>query len=70
MLRILGEEFSKIEIPVYVSGSSCPVYENLKRCGLFGEAESQFKIFPTVHDAVVFARTKATSNDQTFSVRL
>nr|CAD7459346.1 unnamed protein product [Timema tahoe] len=70
MLRILGEEFSKIEIPVYVSGSSCPVYENLKRCGLFGEAESQFKIFPTVHDAVVFARTKTTSNDQTFSVRL
>nr|CAD7577435.1 unnamed protein product [Timema californicum] len=70
MLRILGEEFSKIDIPVYVSGSSCPVYENLKRCGLFGEAESQFKIFPTVHDAVMFVRTQTPSNNQTFSVRL
>nr|CAD7432363.1 unnamed protein product [Timema monikensis] len=70
MLRILGEEFNKIDIPVYVSGSSCPVYENLKRCGLFGEGESQFKIFPTVHDAVVFARTQTPSNNQTFSVRL
>lgn len=36
---------------------SGPVYEMFKRCDKCDGKESKFMIFPTIHDAVLFAQT-------------
>ncbi|XP_063234740.1 prestin-like isoform X2 [Bacillus rossius redtenbacheri] len=70
-VKILEEEFQKLGIPVYLAGSSCPVYENLKKCGLLGEENCEertsMKIFPTVHDAVMYIQMN--ENHQNFNTR-
>jgi solute carrier family 26 protein len=55
-LKLLNEDFNKIDITIYIAGISGPVYEKLQKCGLFLDTSSSLKIFPTVHDAVIFAQ--------------
>lgn len=56
-LKLLNEAFSSIDIIIYLAGISGPVYEKLRKCGLFSNTVNSFKSFPTVHDAVIFAQS-------------
>ncbi|KAG4068510.1 hypothetical protein HA402_004851 [Bradysia odoriphaga] len=55
-LILLVKEFNKLQILVFISGCSCPVYEVMKKCGLKESADGYFKFFPTVSDAVHHAQ--------------
>ncbi|KAK4883429.1 hypothetical protein RN001_006748 [Aquatica leii] len=52
IMKIIGEDFSRINIPVYVAGCCGPVYEMMNKCGLLRAAKNSIRIFPTIHDAV------------------
>ncbi|XP_069694459.1 prestin-like [Periplaneta americana] len=54
LLRLLNEDFNKIDITIFLAGISGPVYEKLQKCGLL--SETTLKTFPTIHDAVIFAQ--------------
>lgn len=57
MLKILAEEFKRIDIPIYIGGCSEPVYETMTKCDLLDAHKNLYRIFPNVHDAVQFAVT-------------
>lgn len=62
-LKGLITEFEKLSVKVLVAGSSCPVYEMMVRCKLVGSEDREYcKVFPTIHDAVLWAQD-ATAND-------
>ncbi|XP_076685648.1 prestin isoform X4 [Andrena cerasifolii] len=52
----LINEYCDIDIPVYVAGCSGPVYEMMRKCNLFEYKGGLFAVFPTIADAVHFAR--------------
>lgn len=52
----LINEYCDIDIPVYVTGCSGPVYEMMRKCNLFEYKSGLFAVFPTIADAVHFAR--------------
>ncbi|KAF5308663.1 hypothetical protein FQR65_LT06124 [Abscondita terminalis] len=52
VMKIIGEDLSRINIPVYVAGCCGPVYEMMIKCGLLSAAKNSIRIFPTIHDAV------------------
>ncbi|XP_058466255.1 solute carrier family 26 member 10-like [Malaya genurostris] len=56
-LKSLINEFERLSIQVLVAGVSCPVYETMSKCKLVSTDERDFcKVFPTVHDAVLWAK--------------
>ncbi|KAG5891410.1 hypothetical protein JTB14_031477 [Gonioctena quinquepunctata] len=55
-LRTLQADCNELNISMYISGCSGPVYEVMKKCDTVEKKENKFVIFPTVHDAVLFAR--------------
>ncbi|KAG7202324.1 hypothetical protein KM043_018656 [Ampulex compressa] len=56
-IRNIVTEYCDLEILVYIAGCSGPVYETMRKCGLLECEQSRFfAIFPTVADAVHFAR--------------
>ncbi|XP_063234743.1 pendrin-like isoform X2 [Bacillus rossius redtenbacheri] len=61
LLKLLREDYAKIGVSIYLAGSSCPVYENLKKCGFLGDGRASFKIFPTVHDAILYVQNRTQS---------
>ncbi|XP_058834299.1 solute carrier family 26 member 10-like [Topomyia yanbarensis] len=55
-LKSLINEFEKLSIKVLVAGASCPVYEMMLKCKLVSMDEREYcKVFPTIHDAVLWA---------------
>ncbi|XP_015586101.1 solute carrier family 26 member 10 [Cephus cinctus] len=54
-LRSLVDEFAKIDVSVYITGCSGPVYETMRKCNVAECKEGHFTMFPTVGDAVNFA---------------
>lgn len=54
-LKITIREFNNLSLNVYLAGSSCPVYEMMKKCGIHELDGPNFKMFPTVNDAVHYA---------------
>ncbi|KAH0951309.1 hypothetical protein HN011_002548 [Eciton burchellii] len=57
-LRNIVDEYSGIEVSVYIAGCSAPVYETMRKCNLAEQNENHFfAMFPTVADAVHFARS-------------
>ncbi|XP_017753492.1 PREDICTED: solute carrier family 26 member 6-like isoform X1 [Eufriesea mexicana] len=52
----LINEYCEIDIPVYVAGCSGPVYEMMRKCNLLEYKSGLFAAFPTVADAVHFAK--------------
>ncbi|XP_017779583.1 PREDICTED: solute carrier family 26 member 6-like [Nicrophorus vespilloides] len=65
MLKLLSQEFERIEIPVYIAGCSEPVYETMSKCDLFNDKSMIYKIFPTVHDAVQFGSSTFQGSSDT-----
>jgi len=64
MLKLLSQEFRRIEIPIYIGGCSEPIYEMMCKCDLLNEKKNYYKIFPTVHDAV----QQATSSLSVYNI--
>ncbi|XP_026827914.1 solute carrier family 26 member 10 isoform X3 [Ooceraea biroi] len=57
-LRNIVAEYSGIEVSVYIAGCSGPVYETMRKCNLTEQNENHFfAMFPTIADAVHFARS-------------
>ncbi|XP_012229611.2 prestin-like isoform X1 [Linepithema humile] len=57
-MRSIVDEYCRIEISVYIAGCSGPVYETMRKCNLAEQNENHFfAMFPTVADAVHFARS-------------
>ncbi|CAK9802967.1 Slc26a5 [Anthophora plagiata] len=52
----LINEYCEIDIPVYITGCSGPVYEMMRKCNLLEYKSGHFAMFPTVADAVHFAK--------------
>ncbi|XP_072753756.1 prestin isoform X3 [Anoplolepis gracilipes] len=56
-MRNIIDEYCNIGVSVYIAGCSSPVYETMKKCNLVEYNENHFfAMFPTVADAVHFAR--------------
>ncbi|XP_076286440.1 prestin isoform X2 [Lasioglossum baleicum] len=53
----LIDEYSDADVFVYVAGCSGPVYEMMRKCNLTECRGGLFAVFPTVADAVNFARS-------------
>lgn len=56
LLRQLKSDYGQLNIELYIAGCSGPVYETFKKCDKWEGKQSKFMIFPTVHDAVLFAQ--------------
>ncbi|XP_076760802.1 prestin isoform X1 [Xylocopa sonorina] len=52
----LINEYCEIDTPVYIAGCSGPVYEMMRKCNLLEYKGGLFAVFPTVADAVHFAK--------------
>lgn len=57
-LHAIADEFSLIDVPVYLAGCSAPVVESILKCDKYAKGEHHFRIFVTIHDAVTYARDK------------
>lgn len=53
-LKIIIKELNSIMLNVCLAGCSSPVYEMLKKCDFFNNQANDFKVFPTVLDAVLY----------------
>ncbi|RZC35028.1 Sulfate transp and/or STAS domain containing protein, partial [Asbolus verrucosus] len=56
-LRQLQSDYAKLDIAMYIAACSGPVYEKFVICDQEEKIESKFMIFPTIHDAVLFAQS-------------
>ncbi|XP_018303397.1 solute carrier family 26 member 6 isoform X1 [Mycetomoellerius zeteki] len=57
-VRNIVDEYCSIEVSVYIAGCSGPVYETMRKFNVVEHNENHFfAIFPTVADAVHFARS-------------
>ncbi|XP_063926754.1 solute carrier family 26 member 6-like isoform X3 [Zophobas morio] len=57
VLRQLQSDLAKLDVVVYFAACSGPVFEKFLVCDRYQKKESQFNIFPTIHDAVLFAQS-------------
>lgn len=58
MLHSIADEYSSIDVPVFIAGCSPPVFESIVKSEKFAESEQSFRIFATIHDAVTYACDK------------
>ncbi|XP_011313733.1 solute carrier family 26 member 6 isoform X1 [Fopius arisanus] len=58
MLHAIADDFSTVDIEIYIAGCSAPVFESFVRCEKFSKGDHSFKIFATIHDAVTYACDK------------
>lgn len=56
VLHSIADEFSLIDIQVYLACCSGPVYESIQKFEKFSNKENSFVIFATIHDAVTYSR--------------
>ncbi|XP_053687537.1 sulfate transporter-like [Sabethes cyaneus] len=68
-LKSLMNEFEKLSIKVLVAGTSSPVYEVMVKCKLVGSDEREYcKVFPTIHDAVLWTNDVSAENSRIISI--
>lgn len=56
LLRNLVRDCEEMGITVYFTGCSGPVFETIRKCDQLEKKQSDFLLFPTIHDAVIFAQ--------------
>ncbi|XP_044260385.1 prestin-like isoform X2 [Tribolium madens] len=64
LLRQLQSDYAKLDIALYIAACSGPVYEKFIICDQQEGIESKFMIFPTIHDAVLFAQSSVLRTKQ------
>ncbi|XP_057334828.1 solute carrier family 26 member 10-like isoform X1 [Microplitis mediator] len=57
-VRGIIEDFIKIGVSIYLAGSSGPVFETIRKFNTVEKTSNIFMIFPTVNDAVNYARNE------------
>uniref|UniRef100_A0A2M3Z5P6 Putative sulfate/bicarbonate/oxalate exchanger sat-1 n=1 Tax=Anopheles braziliensis TaxID=58242 RepID=A0A2M3Z5P6_9DIPT len=57
-LEAMVREFQVLHVPIVLAGCNPPVCEVMQRCGLVSKTSSIPPLFPTVHDAVLHARSQ------------
>lgn len=62
VLRDLVDEYKDVQVYVYIVGCSGPVYETFCKCAHYQKKKYSFIIFPTIHDAVLYARRNLLEN--------
>lgn len=65
-LQSLATDFHSIGITIYGAGTSEPVYESFKLNGLM--ESNLFTLFPTIHDAVLYAQHQMSQKRQNIDV--
>ncbi|GJQ80669.1 hypothetical protein Trydic_g9253 [Trypoxylus dichotomus] len=60
MLRTLAEECKKLGVSLYITNCSGPIFEMLAKCDKYEGKKSLFNIYPTIHDAVLYAKLNET----------
>ncbi|CAG9767761.1 unnamed protein product [Ceutorhynchus assimilis] len=61
-LRQLQSDLEKLGIALYIAGCSGQSYEVITNCDRWEKKDSKFLIFPTVHDAVLYAQSNSSLN--------
>ncbi|XP_053691118.1 prestin-like [Sabethes cyaneus] len=56
-LQLLINELEHLAINVLIAGTSCSVYSAMQKCELIGTEDCHIDVFPTVHDAVIWAKS-------------
>ncbi|KAF7995780.1 hypothetical protein HCN44_006887 [Aphidius gifuensis] len=56
VLHSIADEFSLIDVQVYLACCSSPVYETIQKCEKYSNGQHSFVIFATIHDAVTYSR--------------
>lgn len=62
-LRQLQEDLDQLEIALYIAGCSGQIYEVISNYYRWQNNGGYFKMFPTVHDAVLYAQTHILNED-------
>ncbi|GLV36702.1 prestin [Carabus blaptoides fortunei] len=62
-LGLVQNEFEQLEISTYLASASGPVYESIQKCDSYTNKRSTFTIFPTIHDAVLYAKETLVLSD-------
>ncbi|CAH1111883.1 unnamed protein product [Psylliodes chrysocephalus] len=63
-LRTLRDDYERINIEMEIAGCPGSVFEVIIRCNRIEKKERKFLIFPTVHDAVLFAQMNFISKNK------
>ncbi|CAH1111882.1 unnamed protein product [Psylliodes chrysocephalus] len=63
-IRGLQADYKQLGIYMLISGCSGPVFEVMHKCDEIEKKEKKFLIFPTVHDAVLYAQVNVFSKDR------
>ncbi|XP_073475774.1 chloride anion exchanger-like [Aquarana catesbeiana] len=66
-LKTILKDYLTIEVDVYLANIDSTVLDKLNHCGFFDDSIQSVILFPTIHDAVLYALSKrgmAYSNDQ------
>ncbi|KAL3271508.1 hypothetical protein HHI36_021989 [Cryptolaemus montrouzieri] len=68
LMRNLAKDLEQLGISLFIVGCSGPVFEKIARCDQIEHSHSEFILFPTIHDAVVFAqgRDQVSTNIKNF----
>ncbi|KAK5638842.1 hypothetical protein RI129_013137 [Pyrocoelia pectoralis] len=56
-LRSLIDDYRQVDVEMYISSCSGTIFETLQRCDNYEGKSSQFVIFPTIHDAVLYSQS-------------
>ncbi|XP_045468157.1 solute carrier family 26 member 6-like isoform X2 [Harmonia axyridis] len=56
LMRNLARDLDQLGISLYIAGCSGPVFEKIAQWDAIEKIHSNFKLFPTIHDAVVYAQ--------------
>ncbi|KAK9751232.1 Sulfate permease family [Popillia japonica] len=56
LLRSLASEYSELDIALYVASCSGPIFEMLAKCDKYEGEKIKINIYPTIHDAVLYAK--------------
>ncbi|KAK9880675.1 hypothetical protein WA026_011912 [Henosepilachna vigintioctopunctata] len=69
LMRVLSKDLDQLGIKMFIAGCSGPVFERIAKCDKIEKRDSEFILFPTIHDAVMFSQAsyKITKNMKDFN---
>ena len=63
VLREVVENYSLIDVPVFLASCSPSVYDFINQCEKLHKKEMGFMVFATIHDAVFFAQRELVTKN-------
>ncbi|KAI4455182.1 sulfate transporter [Holotrichia oblita] len=56
LLRTLAAEYNELDVALYIASCSGPIFEMLAKCDKYEGQKIKINIYPTIHDAVLYAK--------------